>query len=43
MNFNTTADLITAWALLIELWACLFYLNPAICFWKKEVTELQEF
>jgi hypothetical protein len=33
----------TAWALLIEVWICLFYANPAIYLWKKEVTELQEF
>lgn len=33
----------TAWALIIEVWICLFYANPAIYLWKKEVTELQEF
>ncbi len=33
----------TAWALLIEFWVCLFYANPIIYLWKKEITELQEF
>lgn len=33
----------TAWALLFELGVCVFFANPAIYLWKKQVTELQEF
>jgi beta-lactamase regulating signal transducer with metallopeptidase domain len=33
----------TAWALLIEWIVCVFYSNPAIHFWKRKITEYQEF
>jgi len=33
----------TLWALVIEFLQCLFFLNPAIYLWKREVIELQEF
>lgn len=33
----------TTWAVLIELLAFVFYANPAIYLWKKELAELQEF
>ena len=42
-EFQHHRQLDTAWALLIEFWICVFYANPAIYFWKKEITELQEF
>lgn len=33
----------TLWALVMEALGCLFYLNPVIHLWKKEITEIQEF
>jgi hypothetical protein len=33
----------TLWIILMELARCIFYLNPIIYFWKKEITEVQEF
>jgi len=33
----------TSWAILIEMFVCFFFLNPAIYFWKRDLTELQEF
>jgi hypothetical protein len=33
----------TLWVLLMEAASCLFFLNPFIHFWKKEISEVQEF
>lgn len=33
----------TFWILFIEIWGCLFYLNPSIHWWKNEISEIQEF
>jgi hypothetical protein len=33
----------TLWVLFMEALSCLFYLNPAIYLWKREITEIQEF
>ena len=33
----------TAWAIAIELMQCLFFANPALLRWKREIVELQEF
>ena len=33
----------TSWAIFVELLICFFFPNPAMFFWKKEITELQEF
>lgn len=33
----------TLWVLAMEFAVCCFYLNPIIYFWKKEITEVQEF
>ena len=32
----------TRWAALMEHWVCLFFPNPAVYLWKKEIVELQE-
>jgi len=32
----------TAWAVAMELLLCVFFMNPFIYLWKKEITELQE-
>lgn len=33
----------TLWAILTEILLCIFFPNPVLYFWKKEITELQEF
>jgi hypothetical protein len=33
----------TAWAFTIEILLCLFYLNPFLYLWKREISNLQEF
>ncbi|MGE4233506.1 MAG: penicillin-binding transpeptidase domain-containing protein [Bacteriovoracia bacterium] len=33
----------TSWAVIVEFLLCLFFPNPVIYLWKKEITELQEF
>jgi len=33
----------TVWILIMELACCLFYLNPFMYWWKKEIAEIQEF
>ncbi len=33
----------TAWAFFLEVLVCVFYPNPWVYLWKREITELQEF